>query len=174
MQENDRRRGKKTLVTCVMLASSSLAVAQTPPVSAQTAGEQDQRVRQQQEAREREQAINAPAVRGAATPTAGFISLPIESPCFRIQSFALDVPSTLPDAVRARGASSLPMDQFAFAREWLEHYVNQCVGKQGLDLLVKGLSQTILSRGYVTTRVLVPEQDMSSGTLKLADRKSVV
>ncbi|KVA05763.1 hypothetical protein WI41_17650 [Burkholderia latens] len=60
------------------------------------------------------------------------------------------------------------MDRFAFAREWLEHYTGQCVGKQGLDVLVKGLSQAILARGYVTTRVLVPEQDLSSGTLKFS------
>ncbi len=60
------------------------------------------------------------------------------------------------------------MDRFAFAREWLEHYTGQCVGKQGLDLLVKALSQDILSRGYITTRVLLPEQDLSTGTLKVS------
>ncbi len=60
------------------------------------------------------------------------------------------------------------MDRFAFAREWLDHYVGQCVGKQGLDVLVKGLSQAILARGYVTTRVLLPEQDLSTGTLTLS------
>lgn len=60
------------------------------------------------------------------------------------------------------------MDRFAFAREWLNHYEGQCVGKQGIDVLIKGLSQAILARGYVTTRVLVPEQDLSTGTLKLS------
>ena len=38
----------------------------------------------------------------------------------------------------------------------------------GNRTLTKGLQQTILSRGYITTRVLLPEQDLSSGTLKLA------
>ncbi len=60
------------------------------------------------------------------------------------------------------------MDRFTFARAWLDHYTGQCVGKQGIDVLVKGLSQAILSRGYVTTRVLVPEQDLTGGTLKLS------
>ncbi len=60
------------------------------------------------------------------------------------------------------------MDRFAFARELLDHYTGQCVGKQGIDVLIKGLSQAILARGYVTTRVLVPEQDLSTGTLKLS------
>ncbi|MDR9051679.1 Hemolysin transporter protein ShlB [Burkholderia multivorans] len=66
------------------------------------------------------------------------------------------------------GASTLPMDRFSFAREWLEHYAGQCVGKQGIDVLVKGLSQAILARGYVTTRVLLPEQDLSTGALKFS------
>ncbi len=35
-------------------------------------------------------------------------------------------------------------------------------------MLVKGLSQAILARGYVTTRVLLPQQDLSTGTLKLS------
>ncbi len=70
--------------------------------------------------------------------------------------------------MKAQGASALPMDRFAFAREWLDHYAEQCVGKQGVDTLVKGLSQAILARGYITTRVLVPEQDLSTGTLKFA------
>lgn len=51
----------------------------------------------------------------------------------------------------------MPLDRFAFAREWLAHYAGACVGKRGIDVLVKGLSQAILARGYVTTRVLVPE-----------------
>ncbi len=95
-------------------------------------------------------------------------ALPVEAPCFRIDHFALDVPATLPDALKKQGASALPQDRFAFAREWLDHYAGQCVGKQGLDLIVKGLSKTILARGYITTRVLLPEQDLSTGTLKLA------
>lgn len=95
-------------------------------------------------------------------------TLPVETPCFRIDRFTLDVPDSLPDGVKAKGASALPMDRFAFAREWLEHYTGQCVGKQGLDVLVKALSQDILSRGYITTRVLLPEQDLSSGALKVS------
>ncbi|AXV74920.1 hypothetical protein CJO75_19270 (plasmid) [Ralstonia solanacearum] len=74
----------------------------------------------------------------------------------------------MPDAVRAHGASALPQDPFAFARAWLDHYRGQCVGKDGVQMLTKGVSQAILSRGYVTTRVLVPQQDLSSGTMRFA------
>ncbi len=128
----------------------------------------DQQTRQQEEARERERAVSAPGVRSAATANAEFPTLPSEAPCFRIDRFSLDVPDALPASLKSQGASALPMDRFAFAREWLAHYAGQCVGKQGLDMLVKGLSQAILARGYVTTRVLLPEQDLSTGTLKLS------
>ncbi|WP_374992459.1 ShlB/FhaC/HecB family hemolysin secretion/activation protein [Paraburkholderia sp. SARCC-3016] len=137
----------------------------TPAV---TGGEQDQRTRQQQQARDREQTVNAPAVRSSLAPSPGFPALPAETPCFRLDSIVVEVPTALPHEVRAQGASALPLDRFAFAREWAAHYIGACVGKQGIDLIVKGLSQTILSRGYVTTRVLLPQQDVSSGTLTLA------
>ncbi|SAL74834.1 outer membrane hemolysin activator protein [Caballeronia arvi] len=129
---------------------------------------QDQQVQQQRDAQQRESAVEAPAVRSDIPDAKGFPSLPTESPCFRISGFALDVPPTLPDAARQQGASSLPLDRFAFAREWLEHYRGQCVGKDGVNLLAKGLQQLILSRGMVTTRVLLPEQDLSKGTLAFA------
>ncbi len=62
----------------------------------------------------------------------------------------------------------MPQDPFAFAHAWLERYEGACVGKQGIEQLVKGVSQAILSKGYVTTRVLVPQQDLSTGTLRLS------
>lgn len=130
--------------------------------------EQEQRSRQQQEARERAAVVEAPVVRAEAITRAEFPVLPAEEPCFRIGDFVLEVPKDLPADLHVRGASALPMDPFAFARLWLDHYQGECIGKQGVETLVKGLSQMILSKGYVTTRVLVPEQDLASGTLKLA------
>lgn len=155
-----------------MLVASGSLRAQASPSPAQSAAlsnaEQDQRTRQQQEARERAQTVQAPAVRAAEVVPVEFPLLPTEAPCFRIERFLLEVPADLPEAAKARGASTLPQDPFAFARAWLDHYQGACVGKQGVDLLAKGVSQAILNRGYVTSRVLVPEQDLSTGTLRLA------
>jgi hemolysin activation/secretion protein len=156
------------MISCMALPVPDAQAQTSPPVAALSDAEQDQRSRQKQKAREREQAVKAPGVRSTGPQSAGRPELPAEEPCFRIQSFVLEVPATLPDAVRALGASALPQDRFAFAREWLDHYVGQCVGKQGLDVIVKALSKEILSRGYITARVLLPTQDLSSGTLKLA------
>ena len=128
----------------------------------------DQQARQLEQARERERTVTEPVVRSSVAPNTRFPVLPSETPCFRIDRFELNVPDTLPGPVKAHGASALPQDRFTFAREWLDRYTGTCIGKQGLDVLAKGLSQQILSRGYVTTRVLLPEQDLSMGTLKLA------
>lgn len=158
-----------------LAAMVSLAVqAQQAPTPADQAAagrantEQDRRAQQQREAQQRDAVVRAPSVRSDLPKIEAYPVLPTETPCFQIDRFTLDVPSSLPDAVKAQGASALPMDRFAFARDWLNHYAGRCVGKQGIDVLVKGLSQAILARGYVTTRVLVPEQDLSTGTLKLS------
>ncbi len=110
--------------------------------------------------------MQAPAVRAQQAAPAEFPDLPTETPCFRIDRFALEVPQDLPEAARTKGASALPQDPFAFARAWLDHYNGACIGKQSVDLLTKGVSQAILSRGYVTTRVLLPQQDLSTGTMR--------
>ncbi|WP_176331179.1 ShlB/FhaC/HecB family hemolysin secretion/activation protein [Burkholderia vietnamiensis] len=165
----------KRLTALPITALVSLAVhAQQAPTPADQAAaakanaEQDRQAQQQSEAQQRAVTVRAPSVRSEVPKVEAYPALPTETPCFRIDRFTLDVPASLPDAAKAQGASALPMDRFAFAREWLNHYEGQCVGKQGIDVLIKGLSQAILARGYVTTRVLIPEQDLSTGTLKLS------
>ncbi|PCE30723.1 ShlB/FhaC/HecB family hemolysin secretion/activation protein [Burkholderia ubonensis] len=156
------------------LVSLALHAQQQRPTPAEEAAaaranaEQNRQVQQQHEAQQRNAVVHAPSLRSEVPRVEAYPVLPEESSCFRIDRFALDVPGAVSDAVKAQGASTLPQDRFAFAREWLEHYVGACVGKQGIDVLVKGLSQAILARGYITTRVLLPEQDLSTGTLNLA------
>ncbi|WP_428840340.1 ShlB/FhaC/HecB family hemolysin secretion/activation protein [Burkholderia vietnamiensis] len=157
----------------IALVSPGVQAQQVPTPADQAAvaranAEQDRQAQQQRDAQQREATVRSPSVRSDVPKVEAYPALPVEAPCFRIDRLTLDVPSSLPDAVKAQGASALPMDRFAFARDWLNHYAGQCVGKQGIDVLVKGLSQAILARGYVTTRVLVPEQDLLTGTLKLS------
>jgi hemolysin activation/secretion protein len=163
---------KKKLAGLPLAVLVPLAVhAQTPPdvaAAARTNAEQNQQIQQQRDAQQRAATVAAPVVRSAAPVAGEWPVLPVESPCFRIDSFAVEVPATLPEAVRVKGASALPMDPFAFLNDWLRHYEGQCVGKQGLDMLTRGLQGVILSRGYITTRVLLPAQDLSKGTLKFA------
>ncbi|WP_081061301.1 ShlB/FhaC/HecB family hemolysin secretion/activation protein [Burkholderia territorii] len=166
---------KRRLMALPITAFISLGVhaQQTPTPADQAAAaranaERERQAQQQRDAQQRDAAVRAPSVRSEVPKVEAHPAIPTETPCFRIDRFTLDVPASLSDAAKAEGASALPMDRFAFARDWLDHYAGQCVGKQGVDVLVKGLSQAILARGYVTTRVLVPEQDLSTGTLKLS------
>lgn len=163
------------LTTLPITALVSLAVhAQQVPTAedraaaARANAEQDRQAQQQRDAQQRDAAVRAPSVRSEVPRAETYPPLPSEQPCFRIDRFVLDVPDSFPDAAKSAGASALPMDRFAFAREWLAHYAGQCVGKQGVDMIVRALSREILARGYITTRVLLPEQDLATGTLKFA------
>jgi len=164
-------RTRFALIPVISLTTLTNAISQTPPAAdaaARANAEQQQRVQQQREAEQRAATVATPVVRSDVPAREGWPTLPDEQPCFTIQTFTLDVPATLPEAIRTAGASTLPQDRFAFAREWLDHYRGQCVGRKGLDVLVKGLQREILSRGYITTRALLPAQDLSTGTLQIA------
>ncbi|WP_174234873.1 ShlB/FhaC/HecB family hemolysin secretion/activation protein [Pandoraea pulmonicola] len=165
-------RAASPLLVAALLTSPmtlSLAIAQTPAAvdAAGTSARQQQLLEQQRQAQERAATVNAPALRSALPAADGFPALPAETPCFRINDFSLEVPPSSPPRAQAAGASSLPLDPFAFAATWLAHYRGQCIGKQGITDITAGLTKAILAKGYVTTRVLVPEQDITSGELKL-------
>lgn len=138
----------------------------------QTPASEEQRRRSQAEAQARQQQLQAPKVdlRQTAAPLEAVdtLTLPGASPCFAIQQITLEVPHQLPEAIRTAGASNLPHDSFRFAQDYVRQYAGACIGKEGLNLIVKRLTNLILSKGYSTTRVGIPEQDLASGTLKLA------
>src|SRR5699024_2809183 len=78
--------------------------------------------------------------------------LPRESGCF-----------TLHD-IRLTGRHT---QDFPWLSDYLDKYVGRCVGQRGLNLIVRRATDLILARGYVTTRLLIPQQDLSSGVLRL-------
>ncbi|HEY6018971.1 MAG TPA: ShlB/FhaC/HecB family hemolysin secretion/activation protein [Candidatus Paceibacterota bacterium] len=128
----------------------------------------EQRNRTKEEASERERQQKAPRVdlQGEIKPPAE-LTLPTESPCFKIDRFVLDVPAQLPASTRLLGASAQSGDRFHFAQAYLEQYRGRCIGREGVGLLLSRLTDQILAKGYTTTRLGIPEQDLSSGTLKL-------
>ena len=167
---------RKRLAALPLTALITLAHAQQTPTptpadraaAARANVEQNQQVEQRRDAQQRAATVAAPVVRSTAPVAGEYPVLPVETPCFPVDTFTVEVLDTLPEAARVKGATALPMDPFAFLHDWLRHYEGQCVGKQGLDLLTRGLQGVILSRGYVTTRVLLPAQDLSQGTLKFS------
>ncbi|MBP1317789.1 ShlB/FhaC/HecB family hemolysin secretion/activation protein [Herbaspirillum sp. 1130] len=148
----------------LLWAISSIGASQT----VQNGDSEEQRRRSRAEANERERQLNAPKVDlqgGVDAPDS--LALPIESPCFTVNSFALRLPEQLPPVMQMAGASALPQDPFHFAQQYLEQYAGTCIGKDGLNLIVKRLSNLIINRGYSTTRLGIPEQDLNGGVLTL-------
>lgn len=135
----------------------------------ETTDSEELRNRARQDTLERERRQKLPSVNlHGDIPKAEQFQLPVaETPCFTIQQFVLEVPNQLSPAAHQYGASALSLDHFRFARDFLEQYTGRCIGREGINLIVKGVTEKILERGYSTTRIGIPEQDLSGGTLKL-------
>ena len=63
---------------------------------------------QRRDAQQREAAVQAPAVRSAVPQAQAYPELPQETPCFRIEAFTLDVPTTRIGAPPTLGGSEYP------------------------------------------------------------------
>ncbi|WP_170207664.1 ShlB/FhaC/HecB family hemolysin secretion/activation protein [Luteibacter pinisoli] len=115
---------------------------------------QERRARSQREAKWRDDQRAQPSVRLGSAPPADFhrTDLPAEGDCFPITGIVLD------------GA---PGHGFDFARRYLRSYVGRCMGHDGVNLVVRRVSDLIIDRGFVTTRVGLAPQDIHTGVLRL-------
>lgn len=133
-----------------------LTVGLSLPAFAQTSTDAEVlRRRMQQEAEERLRQQQAPDIRlprptPAVDPEA--TDLPAETPCFPIASLKLE---------------GERLDAFPHLPTMLEPYAGRCIGREGINLIVKRLSARLVADGYITTRLGLPEQELASGTLRL-------
>jgi hemolysin activation/secretion protein len=67
--------------------------------------------------------------------------------------------------IRVEGVSALSADILEFK---IAPYTNSCMGQKSIEALIKRITDAYMSRGYITTRVYVPQQDLKSGVLRLA------
>ncbi|SEP30530.1 ShlB/FhaC/HecB family hemolysin secretion/activation protein [Propionispora vibrioides] len=56
---------------------------------------------------------------------------------------------------------------FSWLQEKLKQYQGRRIGIEGINLIVKRLTNDLIAHGYITTRIAIPEQDLSQGTLRL-------
>jgi hemolysin activation/secretion protein len=157
-------------LTPLVLLAASHAHAQ----STDSLGEQEQRRRAQQQAIERQQAVYSPNVQlqRVERPEIDDRKIPVELPCFQINDISLEAPPGLSSMVEAVSVRALSLDpqfpgELAFANDYLQSYRGQCVGRDGLNLIVHRLLSRIVEKGYSTTRVVIGRQDLSTGKLKL-------
>ncbi|MFP1752654.1 ShlB/FhaC/HecB family hemolysin secretion/activation protein [Lonsdalea quercina] len=87
------------------------------------------------------------------TPDAALPGYPTEeNPCFTIHHLAL------------QGEAS---EQFQWALASAADANGRCLGAQGITLAINKVQNAILAKGYVTTRVMAQEQDLTQGILTL-------
>ena len=103
----------------------------------------------QQQEQAQSRGVNAPDVFTQPRVEAdGTLVLPQESPCFPINT------------VEWRGAEAfdwLPLEAAAVS--------GKCIGANGLRAFQDYLTRQFIERGYLTSRVLIPEQNLASGRL---------
>lgn len=131
-------------------------VGPTPQQIEQIRQQQEQLQREEQQRREallREQdaARRLPGtvdIQGPSAPP----ELPDDGTCFILQRIELDGAVHLSAADRARLA---------------QPFIGQCVGLKGIRELMRGITNRYVEKGFVTSRVYIPQQDMGQGLLKL-------
>ncbi|MBS9438869.1 ShlB/FhaC/HecB family hemolysin secretion/activation protein [Photorhabdus noenieputensis] len=107
----------------------------------------------------RQQALEAqlappPAEVHLSVPETGESSaFPVETPCFPITHVAL------------AGTENFP--HWLPFRRVTQQSENHCLGDKGISRLITQLQDQLINHGYVTSRVLVPPQDLRTQTLKL-------
>lgn len=133
--------------------------------------------RTQQEAIERQRQLDEPDVhlpttlinksdlasqKAPSTPL-----LPNETPCYRIEQFVFELPPDLPKTVQAQSGTTSSRDTFYFLNQAIAFAQGQCLGREGIQILVKQLLHELIRRGYATTRIgLANQQDISTGILR--------
>ncbi|MCD6027638.1 MAG: Hemolysin activator protein precursor [Solimicrobium sp.] len=158
---------------CALFFQSLITFSLLLPVSysqvIQTPDQEEQRRRAQAEAQDRQRLFQEPKVNFTAEAVVenNSFNLPVDAHCFPLHQITLQSPSQLSELTKRIGASSLPLDRFFFAQNYLQNYVGKCVGQEGLNLMVRRLSNLILQKDYSTTRVGVAPQELSSGELAL-------
>lgn len=80
------------------------------------------------------------------------ISIPKEKVCFVIKEI---------DLVGERTR------EFFWLLDYAKDYMSECIGIKGLNQLVDFLNEQLTAKGYVTTRVHLPVQNLKTGLLKL-------
>lgn len=116
--------------------------------------QQQQHHQAQQEAREARLIPQPPDILTQTTDTPSTDSdFPQENPCFPIRTVTLE------------GKQDFPF--WAPLQYTANKGIGHCLGVQGINHLMSNLQNQLINHGWVTSRVLAPEQDLNTGELKL-------
>lgn len=136
---------------CLILFSlqASIATAKSQPLDEQQLIHQDQ----QQKAREQQLAPQTPDVRfEIKTDSNDKLIFSEEHPCFLIKQVVVHDLHKVPAWLRLQSIA--------------DKGKNHCLGGESIKKLMSAIQNQLIESGYITSRILIPEQDLSSGTLQ--------
>lgn len=145
-----RKNGQKILAVLV-IAMQAANIALAAPFLPGDQEEQSRKARQEAfERQEREKRADVFLKQKKADT--GDMALPEEEISFPI------------DKIELVGADT---DEFSKIKTYLKKYEGKKMGIQGIQLVISRASNLLLDQGYVTTRILLEEQALNTGTLRL-------
>lgn len=135
------------LIAFYLLAETASAALLSPADRLTIQQRQRELLEQHQQQRHELQRSLSPLIKSAAPPLA-----PATGPCFKLTTITLHGANHLPDADKQR---------------LLKPFQQQCSGIAQIQTLVQQVSNWYLSRGFITSRAFVNEQDLSQGELSV-------
>lgn len=139
------------IIASVLLLLQITTVGLAAPISPRDREEQNQRARQ--EAIEKQQRANqADVFLQKKKAREEDLTVPVEEISFFI------------DHIQLEGQDA---EKFSKLKDYLKKYEGKRVGIQGIQIMISRATNLLLDQGFVTTRILLQEQDLNTGTLKL-------
>lgn len=151
-----------SIIIVSFIISSNTSARQLPTPQEQKISNQ-QLIYQQERQKATEEALSSRAPKvSLSSPIKNVktIDFPEEQFCFPIQHVELLERDNLP--------FTIPLNSLAKQAE------GRCLGGKGLNLLMTELQNQLIGYGYITTRVLAPQQDLNTGIFKLLLLKGTV
>ena len=140
---------KKTAIAFIVASLSVLNIVQAAPQD--FLDQQEQREAAKRAAEESQRRSQEEMVRlGKKKKTLAKLILPEETPSFFVEEIILE------------GEKS---ESFAWVQRYLDRYKNSNIGMNGINLLLQQINEAILEKGFVTSKIYITEQDISSGKL---------
>jgi hemolysin activation/secretion protein len=124
--------------------SRSFAEGPLPGIDAQRR-QDEQRQQTEERANDRPSVLSESPV----VPAIDLTSLPAETPCFPVHEL------------------HLLHNPFSWLDAKLQPVIGACIGKRAVQIIQDAANNALIERGYVTSRVLIPEQNLASGALNM-------
>ncbi|EIV2970827.1 ShlB/FhaC/HecB family hemolysin secretion/activation protein [Cronobacter sakazakii] len=134
-------------ILSLLAAVRSQAFADTPE------NQQPLNQQQQNEARQESLATQSKSLLSSTSnkPEEG-LNLPQEAPCYPVNAIEFE--------------NKNAVAHWMTFQDVMRSVRGKCVGINGLKMIHKAVQNRLIEHGYITTRVLIPAQDLKSGTLK--------